>query len=261
MAEAFELIRRVGGSRIQYQIRTTGGTFKTVPGADYQTALNAAQENIPIDISEGAVNLDEYLEFERNNPNPFDEFEHFEENADLEEINLEDISPTTESTPLLESALAEAGGVSAVGTAAAPSTSAILTGLGVGTAIVGTGIGIGVATSNRNNNDNSHKNPVVSLPGHRYIGPGNTIDHIPPVDTDDAIARQHDIDYSKSQNPEDINRADDIGVIQFVNDFQETGNIHSVIGAAGLGIKRTFDTVTGNKLQYGLGKLFICNYG
>lgn len=259
MAESFELIRRVGGSRIQYQIRTSGGTFKTVPGADYQTALNAAQENIPIDIAEGAVDIDEYLEYERNNP--FDEFEHFEENADLEEINLDDVSPATESTPLLEGSLAEAGSVGAVGTAAAPSTSAILTGLGVGTAIVGTGIGIGVATTSRNNNDNSHKDPVVSLPDHRYIGPGNTIDHIPPVDTDDAIARQHDIDYNKAQNPEDINRADDIGVIHFANDFQETGNIHSAIGAAGLGIKRTFDTVTGNKFQYGLGKLFICNYG
>lgn len=36
-----------------------------------------------------------------------------------------------------------------------------------------------------------------SLPGSNYIGPGNPVDRFPPLTPDDAVAREHDLDYTE----------------------------------------------------------------
>ena len=44
-----------------------------------------------------------------------------------------------------------------------------------------------------------------TLPGYNYLGPGNPVDDFPPQNEDDAIARDHDMDYQdildSGQNP------------------------------------------------------------
>lgn len=96
----------------------------------------------------------------------------------------------------------------------------------------------------------AHKTPVVSLPGHHYLGPGNTVEQPSdphPLDEDDRIAKQHDIDYNRAKSQQDVFRADEIAVQQFGRDFINTGNIHSLAGAVGLGAKRLAEGIVGVK--------------
>nr|QOD39455.1 ORF1 [uncultured densovirus]QUS52540.1 VP2 [Mute swan feces associated ambidensovirus 4] len=176
-----------------------------------------------------------------------------------------------EDTPLLEQidGIIDAGGAIETGVAggftssataaAAPGITAIGTGI-VGTvATVGTGILTGLLSGGGGSDDSSteestpdreedHSDPIVSIPDHRFIGPGNDISDTVPVDEDDAIARDHDIDYSKAKTQKDIQRADDIAINRFSTDFVNTGNIHSAIGAAGIGLKRVVEAGIG--VQY-----------
>ena len=174
---------------------------------------------------------------------------------EIEEIELDEIElNTAEDTPLLEaetsfsatSALAETGGISGAAAAAAPSTSAVITGV----AIVGTAITIGttVGVLSTRKSDSDHQDPVVSIPDHRFIGPGNTVSDADPVDRDDEISKNHDINYERARTQEDIVRADDTAISEFASDFVNTGNIHSAIGAAGIGGKRVIESVIG--VQY-----------
>lgn len=84
---------------------------------------------------------------------------------------------------------------------------------------------------------------MPTLWGHRYLGPGNEIRAGEPVDSDDAIAEIHDLQYQIG--PEDVSAADATAVDRFVEDFQRTGNFHSLLGGVGLQIKRTVEGVTG----------------
>ena len=199
--EAFELVRRVGGSRILYQVRTATGKFKTVPGVTYEEALLGAESNVANDLALGLYDVDDVVEFERQNP--------FEANNDPVEIQLDEIE-LNEHDPLLETAptgLVETGFTSAAGAASAPSSSAIAAGILTGAGIVAGGITAGVLSNNNNDNDDDeHTNPVFSLPGHKYIGPGNTITNIQPIDEDDHIAYDHDIAYEKAKTQKDIQR-------------------------------------------------------
>lgn len=85
------------------------------------------------------------------------------------------------------------------------------------------------------------------LPGHSYIGPGNALEG-EPIDKDDEIAQVHDNAYHQAKDKYNIVQEDDIAIDSFVNDALKTGNIHSAIGALGLGAKRIIESAIG--VQY-----------
>nr|QUS52535.1 VP2 [Mute swan feces associated ambidensovirus 3] len=159
----------------------------------------------------------------------------------------------TEATPLIGGGAGAVGGI--LGTSGATAGSgfgAVVTGgiISAGAVIIGTTAGLLTGTASDDTTDDlfmtddDHQDPVVSLPDHRYIGPGNTVDEAPPVDTDDTIAREHDVRYEEAKTQEDIQKADEIGINEFVDDAIE-GNVHSAVGAIGLGIKKKIEQYTG----------------
>lgn len=190
--------------------------------------------------------IEDVIEFERetHNPGEIGEFEEIELN-DFDEINTAEFA---ESLPL-----AEAGGIA--GTTAASgtgvSTSAIVTGTAIvgGTIVIGTTAGI---LSNRDSSDDpvldEHKNPIVSIPDHKYIGPGNTVDDTPPVDLDDEIAREHDIRYENAQSQDEVQEADKEAAGEFLTDVIHNNNPHSILGYIGLKAKEKVESAIG--VQY-----------
>lgn len=98
------------------------------------------------------------------------------------------------------------------------------------------------------------KLPPLHLPGHNWLGPGtdvktNLLYEVQPVDIDDRIARQHDIDYNHAKTREDIILADSKMVTALQN-AREHGLIDDDFGAtlaeyiiAG---KNAIDRVTNN---------------
>nr|QOD39600.1 VP [uncultured densovirus] len=172
--------------------------------------------------------------YERNQP------------LDPEQIELDEIElNTAEDTPLLESGvgLAETGGVSAVGAAAAPSTASVATAAVIAGATIIGGVTTGILSS-----DEDHRDPTVGLPGHHYVGPGNTISDTSPVDTDDSIARHHDIAYENAQSQQDIQDADRESASDFLTDVIHNNNLHSAVGYVGLKAKETVESAVG--VQY-----------
>jgi hypothetical protein len=83
------------------------------------------------------------------------------------------------------------------------------------------------------------------LPGHKYIGPGNPSNLGAPVDVDDLIAAKHDLLYQTAKRKSDIVKADAEAINSFSADFQETGNLHSLIGQAGIQVKSGIEKITG----------------
>lgn len=160
---------------------------------------------------------------------------------DLEEINLQDFGDpniVSDNVPLIAAAApAAAAGVSAP-TIAGGALAAGITGAAVTGAIVAS------------QQDDQHTDPIVSIPGHHYLGPGNSIDEVGPIDIDDDIARDHDIAYSRAQNEQDIHDADDFATNEFLTDAFINGNPHSILGAAGLGFKSAVEKQVG--VIYGL---------
>ncbi|KAM7284147.1 uncharacterized protein ISCGN_001249 [Ixodes scapularis] len=75
------------------------------------------------------------------------------------------------------------------------------------------------------------------FPGHRYLGPGNPRNNGEPVDEDDSIAREHDGRYSDAKTDQDVFAADKDAKHDFVGDWADRGSFHSLVGAAGLGVK------------------------
>lgn len=133
------------------------------------------------------------------------------------------LSGGTETTALLGTGAAIEGA----------STGSIIAAGAAGGAIVG-GI-LGATLSSRG----------AVLPGHNFIGPGNPLDHAPPVDEDDAIAKEHDEAYSKAKRPLDVHKADEEAIKKFKADWTNNGNIHSKIGQIGLQIKSGVEKYTG----------------
>lgn len=78
---------------------------------------------------------------------------------------------------------------------------------------------------------------IFVFPGHNYLGPGNNINSGDAVDTDDGIAREHDIAYENAKCPEDIHRADREAISAFCVDCWASKNWHSALGAAVITLK------------------------
>jgi hypothetical protein len=172
-------------------------------------------------------------------PSPFnsDQAASFSENTystyPTESGEAFELSFLGESTPLLSSAAVPVAAVSATPSVAAV---AVGTALAAGTIIIGATLG------------SKSDDPIVTFPGHHYTGPGNTLVGQTPVDSDDTISHIHDIAYDKAKSQSDVQAADDDAISDFIGDTIHTGNIHSAVGAAGLGIKRTIESVIG--VQY-----------
>lgn len=83
---------------------------------------------------------------------------------------------------------------------------------------------------------------MANLPFHNYIGPGNPLNNGPPVDLDDEIALLHDHRYANAKSEQDIHKADNEAIGDFLSNVH---NPHSAIGALGLGAKRVAEFVAG----------------
>lgn len=83
------------------------------------------------------------------------------------------------------------------------------------------------------------------FPFHNYLGPGNDADNGAPVDSDDEIARVHDLAYEAATRPEQVRQADEEAIMDFERNYTSTGNWHSAAGAVGLTFKYEVESVTG----------------
>lgn len=83
------------------------------------------------------------------------------------------------------------------------------------------------------------------LPGHRYLGPGNSVRSGQPVDRDDEIAEIHDLAYEIQ--PDNVESADRAAEDSFLEDFSTSGNVHSLIGGIGLQAKRSYEGIFGQQ--------------
>lgn len=170
--------------------------------------------------------------------------------SDLEDIELTDelLYPNlaSENTPLVSSAVGE----TAVTASAGGSILSSIPVTGV-TAVAGLGgaaiIGSVFSAINNNNQENKHKEPIITLPGHKYLGPGNTIDTgEEPIDNDDLLAFNHDHDYNKAKTVEEVRDADREHILNSIDDILK-GDIHSIISGAGIGAKYGIESITGVK--------------
>lgn len=167
--------------------------------------------------------------------------------GDIESIELGENLLTSEvlseSTPLLASAGAATGGsiISSI-----PSTAVAAT---VG--LIGAGAIGGVFSAlNKNNNQENHKRPIVTLPDHNYLGPGNSIDSgKEPLDKDDLQAYNHDLDYNKAKTTDEVREADREHILNSVDDIL-TGDIHSIISGSGIATKYGIESITGVKYPF-----------
>lgn len=165
--------------------------------------------------------------------------------GDIESVELADTfsssSVATETTPLLvgETTATTAGGslLSSI-----PATGATLAGGLAAAGIIG-----GVFSSLTNNNEKNHQSPIITLPDHNYLGPGNSINTgEKPIDKDDLGAFNHDLDYNKAKTSEDIREADREHILNTLEDIQR-GDIHSIISGAGIATKYGIESITGVK--------------
>lgn len=81
------------------------------------------------------------------------------------------------------------------------------------------------------------------FPGHKYLGPGNTLNSGTPIDTDDSIALHHDLDYENASNRDDIYEADKKAIVAFIFDWVKNKNWHSAVGAFVLGLKHLTEVI------------------
>ena len=208
------LRRRTIGARFGFR----GGRFVRIGGELY------AEGSVPL-LEETFVDpvfaADDIIHFSA-------EPDYIEHSQALDEIELNTFS---ESTPLLEAGTGSGIGVVSGGSAASAPSSAIGVGVGVGTAIIGTGLAIGLSGG-------------AVLPGHENIGPGNE-PNPEGVDEDDRIAYRHDVRYTNAKTQEDVREADAIAISEFDTDWQNTGNIHSVIGRTGIQLKKAVEDRVG----------------
>lgn len=173
--------------------------------------------------------------------------------GDIESVELTDdlinSSVATETTPLISS-ITEGSSTGAAAAAAStggsilssiPATGATLAG-----GLAAAGI-IGGVFSALNKNNSNHKSPIITLPDHKYLGPGNSINTgEKPIDKDDLGAYNHDLDYNKAKNSEDIREADREHILNSIDDII-SGDIHSIISGGGIATKYALESISGVK--------------
>lgn len=90
--------------------------------------------------------------------------------------------------------------------------------------------------------------PKFTLPGHKYLGPGNPYPNGKPTNSADAIAKKHDKSYIDAQSENDILESDWKYTKEFAKDFINNPSIGSAAGAIGLGVKTGTERLIG--VQY-----------
>jgi len=95
---------------------------------------------------------------------------------------------------------------------------------------------------------------IFIFPGHKYLGPGNELNSGEPIDSDDVIAKEHDLSYHYAECEEDVFIADKIAIFSFIFDWIKNKNWHSIVGAVGLGVKHFTEMVIGKVLYPNLHK-------
>lgn len=97
-----------------------------------------------------------------------------------------------------------------------------------------------------------------TLPGHDYLGPGNTIGIDAPKTGSDAVAKEHDVSYSnliydlraghitEEQFVRNIQQADKKAIEQFAEWYDTTGDWAAFVGKYGLGLKHWIETKVGH---------------
>lgn len=161
--------------------------------------------------------------------------------GDIEGIELtEEILLPSETTPLIgtSAAVSSTGGI----LSSIPATGvAAVSGL-AGAAIIG-----GIYNTITNSGEKKHKSPIITIPGHKYLGPGNTIGTgEEPVDKDDLGAFNHDLDYNKAKTAEEVREADREHILNSLDDIGK-GDIHSIISGTGIATKYGIESITGVK--------------
>lgn len=91
-----------------------------------------------------------------------------------------------------------------------------------------------------------------TLPLTNNLGPGNRIS--PATNAADAIAQGHDLHYQDAKENTDVLQADREAISQFAHEAIQgsdpVSRVHAAVGALGLGIKHTVESLTG-KVIYG----------
>nr|WAY26506.1 MAG: hypothetical protein [Parvoviridae sp.] len=92
--------------------------------------------------------------------------------------------------------------------------------------------------------------PNLTLPGFRYLGPGNSLDSGTPTNKADSIARDHDFEYDSATSKEDIYKSDFKAIGRFATnsftDFNPISRFGSTVGAIGLGAKTAVERIKGD---------------
>lgn len=142
------------------------------------------------------------------------------------------IPESSETLPLLPGTSAAAGTATGIaGTAVTAGQAGVAL---AGAATVAAGGVIGWIAS-------KFQNDGAVLPHHDFIGPGNPISDKEGVDKDDQIAKEHDIKYQEAKTQDDIKKADQDAIAKFQADYNINGNLHSWLGATGLGLKSAIE--------------------
>ena len=95
---------------------------------------------------------------------------------------------------------------------------------------------------------------IFLFPGHKYLGPGNELNNGAPVDSDDFIAKEHDLAYKAACTSDDVHNADKKAILAFLIDCLRNKNWHSAVGAIGLGLKHLTELVCAKIFYPKLGK-------
>lgn len=92
--------------------------------------------------------------------------------------------------------------------------------------------------------------PNFTLPGFRYLGPGNPLDSGTPTNKADSIARDHDFEYDSATSKEDIFKSDLKAIGRFTSnlftDLNPISRFGSTVGAIGLGAKTAVERIKGD---------------
>ncbi len=180
----------------------------------------------------------------------------------IEEIELNEIG--AEENVLFDTGAVSSYGAittgTAVATAATATSSAATTGIGLG--VLGGAAIVGGIVSSLSGGKEDEGKPIVSLPDHQFLGPGNTIDDKTPLDLDDEFARVHDILYEHAITQDDITKADEHFLQDTISDIIDNGNWHSLVSYIGIGLKSSLENIVGVQYPNGLptivsGKLWL----
>lgn len=89
-------------------------------------------------------------------------------------------------------------------------------------------------------------NSGIQVPGTKYVGPGNPIDNGQPSSFVDQDAKEHDIQYSISSDPQHIQKSDTDTINRFGDHIAEDNtDITALLGHTGLKIKQAIEKHTG----------------